>query len=146
MKLLSVTAPLLIVSLTGVAVSGMGLMAVRAAAVSTHANLDLLRMNLRVARLHEQLLRHSRDGLAAQLRSLSPSGAAPAGGGGAGSFAGSGAGFGDLDAAAGFGGFEAAAGETRPAEVPAPPETRPVRPWPEAAAERRAGDGRRTNF
>jgi hypothetical protein len=137
MKLMSVTAPLLIVSLTGVAVSGMGLMAVRAAAVSTHANLDLLRMNLRVARLHEQLLRHSRDGLATQLRSLLPSGAAPAAGGGSGSFAGPGAGLGGLDAAA---------GEARQVEVSPQPEASPVRPWPEASVERQAGDGRRTNF
>jgi hypothetical protein len=81
MKLMSVAALVLIVALATAAVGGLGLLAVRASAVSTQASLDLLRMHLRVARLHEQLLAHSRDRLgthAGALPPLAPESAAPA--------------------------------------------------------------------
>lgn len=81
MKLMSVTVPILIVSLTVISVWGIGMLAVRASAVSTQASIDLLRTHLRVARLHEQLLRHSREAVAAHAETLLPSGAAAAGAG-----------------------------------------------------------------
>jgi hypothetical protein len=111
MKLMSVTAPLMIVALTGVAVSGMGMLAVRAAAVSTRSDIELLRMHLRVARLHEQLLRHSRNGLGAEVRSLLPGGAA------AGAVAAPAAGAGAVD-------------------VSTLPQVSQVRPWPDEAMQR----------
>lgn len=70
MKLMSFTVPVLIVSLTVIAVWGIGMLAARASAVSTQTSIDLLRMHLRVARLHEQLLRHSRNAVAAQAEAL----------------------------------------------------------------------------
>ena len=70
MKLMSITVPVLIVSLTVVALSSMSMLAIRASAVSTQTSIELLRIQLRVARLHEQLLRHSRDGLGAQVKEL----------------------------------------------------------------------------
>ena len=75
MKLLIV--PMLIVSLTVAAVGGLGTLAVRASAVSTQTSIELLRMNLRVAQLHEQLLQHSRDALAAQVAASLPRGSVP---------------------------------------------------------------------
>ena len=81
MKLMSFAVPVLVVALVTAAVGGIGLLAVRASAASTRASIDLLRMELRVARLHDQLLKHSRDDLAAHagtLRPLAPESAAPA--------------------------------------------------------------------
>ena len=72
MKLMSFTAPVLIVCLTFIAVCGLGMLAVRASAVSTQTSIDLLRMQLRVTRLHEQLLRHSRERLAAEAEAVLP--------------------------------------------------------------------------
>jgi hypothetical protein len=80
MKLMSLAVPILIVSLVVVSVWGLGLLAVRASAVSTQASIDLLRMHLQVARLHDQLLRHSRQSLGAQVEALLPGGAPPAAG------------------------------------------------------------------
>ena len=81
MKLMSFTVPMLIVSLTVISVWGIGMLAVRASAVSTQTSIDLLRMHLRVERLHEQLLRHSREALADHVELLLADGAAPAGDG-----------------------------------------------------------------
>lgn len=80
MKLMSLAVPILIVSLVVVSVWGLGLLAVRASAVSTQASIDLLRMHLQVARLHDQLLRHSRQSLGAHVEALLPGGAPPAAG------------------------------------------------------------------
>ncbi len=77
MKLMSVTVPLLIVCVTAAAVCGLGTLAVRASAVSTQTSIDLLRMQLRVTRLHEQLLKHSRDRLAAEAEAVLPRDPAP---------------------------------------------------------------------
>jgi hypothetical protein len=70
MKLMSFTVPVLIVSLTVIAIWAVGMLAVRASAVSTQTSIDLLRMHLRVERLHEELLRHSRNAVAAQMEAL----------------------------------------------------------------------------
>ena len=81
MRLMSLAALVLVAALVTAAVGGLGLLAVRASAVSTQASLDLLRMHLRVARLHEQLLEHSRHSLAThtgELPPLAPESAAPA--------------------------------------------------------------------
>lgn len=81
MKLMSFAAPVLVVALITAVVGGIGLLAVRASAASTQASLDLLRMHLRVARLHDQLLEHSRARLDAHTRALpplAPESAAPA--------------------------------------------------------------------
>ncbi|HEY3570285.1 MAG TPA: hypothetical protein VGP73_20310 [Thermoanaerobaculia bacterium] len=80
MKLMSLAVPVLILSLVIVSVWGLGLLAVRASAVSTQASIDLLRMHLQVARLHDQLLRHSKQSLGAHLEALLPGGAPPAAG------------------------------------------------------------------
>lgn len=108
MKLTSLTVPVLIVSFTVVAVWALGMLAVRSSALSTQTSLDLLRLNLRVGRLHEALVQHSRDALASQVKALLPTGSVPA-------------------AVAG----PEAAKET----VSRPFEMSPVRPWPETAAE-----------
>jgi hypothetical protein len=102
MKLL--TVPMLIVSLTVAAVGGLGTLAVRASAVSTQTSIELLRMNLRVAQLHEQLLQHSRDTLVAQVRESLPRGSVPA---------------------------AATGGEGSKEKVFMPPGESPVQPWPE---------------
>jgi hypothetical protein len=81
MKLMSLAVPVLVVALTTVAVGSLGLLAVRASTASTEASLDLLRLHLRVARLHEQLLERSRHSLAThagELPPLAPESAAPA--------------------------------------------------------------------
>jgi hypothetical protein len=81
MKLMSLAVPVLVVALTTVAVGSLGLLAVRASTASTQASLDLLRMHLRVARLHDQLLEHSRHRLAThagELPPVAPESAAPA--------------------------------------------------------------------
>lgn len=70
MKLTSFAVPALIVSLTAVAVSGVGMLTVRASAISTQTSINLLRMQLRVTRLHEQLLEQNRESLAAQAKAL----------------------------------------------------------------------------
>jgi hypothetical protein len=77
MKWMSFTTPVLIAALTVTAVWGLGMLAVRSGAVSTQASLDLLRLNLRVARLQEELLKHSRETLADQTEALRPQGAVP---------------------------------------------------------------------
>jgi hypothetical protein len=78
MKLMSLTVPVTIAALTVAAVGGLGTLAVRASAVSTQTNIELLRLNLRVAKLHEQLLQHSRDALAEQVQESLPRGSVPA--------------------------------------------------------------------
>ncbi|MFL6262311.1 MAG: hypothetical protein ACJ76Y_21650 [Thermoanaerobaculia bacterium] len=81
MKLMSFAVPVLIVALLTAAVGTLGLLTVRASAASTQASLDLLRMHLRVARLHEQLLERSQHRLAThagELPPLAPESAAPA--------------------------------------------------------------------
>lgn len=70
MKLTSFTVPALIVSLTAVTVSGVGMLTVRASAFSTKTSINLLRMQLRVTRLHEELLQRDRERLAAQAEAL----------------------------------------------------------------------------
>jgi hypothetical protein len=107
MKLTSLTVPMLIASLTVAAVGGLGTLAVRASAVSTQTSIELLRMNLRVAQLHEQLLQHSRDALAAQVQASLPRGSVPAAA------------------------TPMANGEARKEKVSTPPEESPVQPWPE---------------
>jgi hypothetical protein len=71
---MKLTGLMLIVSLTVTAIGGLSTLAVRASAVSTQTSIELLRMNLRVAQLHEQLLQHSREALAAQVRESLPRG------------------------------------------------------------------------
>jgi hypothetical protein len=78
MKLGGLAVPVLIASLSVAAIGGLGTLAVRASAVSTQTSIDLLRMNLRIARLHDELLKHSKDALASQARTLLPPGAVPA--------------------------------------------------------------------
>lgn len=68
MKLTGLSVPILIASLTVATVGGLGTLAVRASAVSTQTSIELLRINLRVAQLHEQLVQRSRDALAAQVQ------------------------------------------------------------------------------
>jgi hypothetical protein len=103
MKLMSLTVPVTIAALTVAAVGGLGTLAVRASAVSTQTNIELLRLNLRVAKLHEQLLEHSRDTLAAQVQESLPAGSVPA----------------------------AASREGLKEKASTPPEVGPVQPWPE---------------
>jgi hypothetical protein len=74
MKLMSLTVPVLIVALTVVAVWGMGMLAVKTSAISTQASLDLLRLHLRVARLHEELLDHSKRALISHAAKLAADG------------------------------------------------------------------------
>jgi hypothetical protein len=80
MKLMSLAVPVVIISLVIVAVWGLGMLAVRASAASTQASIDLLRMHLQVARLHDELLRHSRRALGSHVEALLSGGAPPAGG------------------------------------------------------------------
>jgi len=74
MKLVSLTVPVLIISLVVIAVWGMGMLAVKTSALSTQASLDLLRLHLRVARLHEELLQHSRNALVTHAAKLAADG------------------------------------------------------------------------
>ncbi|HZF09375.1 MAG TPA: hypothetical protein VFE33_11345 [Thermoanaerobaculia bacterium] len=74
MKFMSLTVPILIVSLTVIAVWGMGMLAVKTSAISTQASLDLLRLHLRVARLHEELLEHSKKALTSHAAKLAADG------------------------------------------------------------------------
>jgi hypothetical protein len=111
MKLMSFTTPVLIASLSIAAVWGLGMLAVRSSAVSAQTSVNLLRMNLQVARLHEELIQHSKETLATQMETLLPQGAVPS----------------------------AVAGRTiRTERVPTLPgldTENAVRPWPETAAE-----------
>jgi hypothetical protein len=75
MKLSSLSVPVLLASLSVAAIGGLGTLAVRASAVSTQTSIELLRMNLRIARLHDELLKHSKDALAAQAKTLPPAAA-----------------------------------------------------------------------
>jgi hypothetical protein len=106
MKLASLTVPILIASLTVAAIGGLSMLAVRAGAVSTQTSIELLRMNLRVAQLHEQLLQHSRDALAAQVQASLPRGSVPSA-------------------------APIASGESRKEKVSTLPEANSVQPWPE---------------
>ena len=78
MKMMSLTAPLLVVAMTVVAVWGLGMLTLRASAVSTHNSIELLRMHLRVIRLHDELLLQSKAALAAQVQASLPRGSVPA--------------------------------------------------------------------
>lgn len=78
MKLAGFAVPVLIAALSVAALGGLGTLAVRAGAVSTQTSIDLLRMNLRIARLHDELLKHSKNAVASQARTLLPPGAVPA--------------------------------------------------------------------
>ncbi len=70
MKLTSFTVPALIVSLTAVTVSGIGMLTVRASAISTQTSINLLRMQLRVTQMHQQLIQQNQESLAAQTQAL----------------------------------------------------------------------------
>ena len=93
------------------------MLAVKASATSTQISIDLLRQHLKVARLHDQLLSHSRQRLGSHLQRLSPS---------------------RLGA-----GDDAAELEAAPAAVPQQAQRR-LRPWPEPAASR-LDPGRRSS-
>ncbi len=123
MKLSAIAAPLLIAALTVATLAGLGTLAVRAGAVSTRTNIELLRLDLRVARLQARLLESARSGLAAQAAAVLPRGQRSGAPGGAG-----GAGAAEVTARASGGG----SGETRQDEGSAPPVESPVRPWPES--------------
>jgi hypothetical protein len=113
MKMMSFTAPLLIVAMTVVAVWGLGMLTLRASAVSTQNSIELLRMHLRVLRLHDELLLQSKGALAAQVRASLPRGSVPA-------------------ANAPIIPITPIAGrESRKERVATLPEASPVRPWPE---------------
>jgi hypothetical protein len=77
MKLMSLTTPVLIASLTVAAVWGLGMLAVRSSATSVQTSINLLRMNLQVSRLHEELIQHSQETLAGQVETRLPRGAVP---------------------------------------------------------------------
>jgi hypothetical protein len=77
MKSMSFTTPVLIAAFTVTATWGLGMLAVRSGAASARTSLDLLRLNLRVASLHEELLEHSQEALADQVETLLPQGAVP---------------------------------------------------------------------
>jgi hypothetical protein len=77
MKLTSFAVPALIVSLTAITVSGVGMLTVRASAISTKTSINLLRMQLRVTRLHEQLIQRDQERLAAQAEALRRQAAKP---------------------------------------------------------------------
>ncbi len=71
MKTLGSTLPIVILSLVLIGVWGLGLLAVKASATSTQVSIDLLRQHLKVARLHEQLLVHSKQSLELHAQELS---------------------------------------------------------------------------
>ncbi len=108
MKLAGLTTPLLLAALSVTATWGLGTLAVRSGAVSTRASLDLLRLNLRVARLQEELLRRSRDDLRGRAGAL----------------------------LAGEPGAAAGSGSREPRVSPPEPEAEgAARPWPDGVAE-----------
>ena len=110
MKMMSFTTPVLIAALTVAAIWGLGMLAVRSSAASTQTSIDLLRMNLEVARLHEGMIRRSQEVLASQVEALLPPGAVPS----------------------------AAAGPREENGVPTLPELEienAARPWPDTATE-----------
>jgi hypothetical protein len=110
MKMMSFTTPLLVAAMTVVAVWGLGMLTLRASAVSTQNSIDLLRMHLRVVRLHDELLQHSQGALAAQVRASLPRGSVPA---------------------ATAGRLTMTGSEARKENVFTPRVTSPVLPWPE---------------
>ncbi len=112
MKLMSVTAPLLIVAMTVVAVWGLGMLTLRASAVSTQNSIELLRMHLRVVRMHDELLLQSKSALAAQVRASLPRGSVPA-----------------ASAPIALAGRESR--KETASTVSTLPEANPVQPWPE---------------
>ena len=67
MKLSALAVPVLLVALTLIAVWGLGMLAIRANALSTEASVQLLRTHLEAVRLHDQLLRHTRADVEAEL-------------------------------------------------------------------------------
>jgi hypothetical protein len=121
MKLSAIAAPLLIAALTVATLAGLGTLAVRAGAVSTRTNIELLRLDLRVARLQARLLENARSGLAAQAAAALPRGLRSAPDAAVAAVAA------DVTARASGGG----SGETRQDEGSAPSVESPVRPWPE---------------
>ena len=83
MKATFFTVPIVIATLTIIAVWGLGLLAVKASAISTQTSLELLRLHLRVAQLHDQLRLRSEQSLAAEGVTLPvPPGSAPPAAGG----------------------------------------------------------------
>jgi hypothetical protein len=111
--MMSFTAPLLIVAMTAVAVWGLGMLTLRASAVSTQNSIELLRMHLRVVRLHDELLLQSKSALAAEVRASLPRGSVPA-------------------ASAPIASIVPIAGrESRKERFATLPEASPVQPWPE---------------
>ncbi|HEX4961816.1 MAG TPA: hypothetical protein VF173_13315 [Thermoanaerobaculia bacterium] len=110
MKMMSFTAPLLIAAMTVVAVWGLGMLTLRASAVSTQNSIELLRMHLRVLRLHDELLLQSKSALAAQVRASLPRGSVPAANA-------------PITPIAGR--------ESQKERVATLPEASPVQPWPE---------------
>ncbi|HEX7185570.1 MAG TPA: hypothetical protein VF756_27345 [Thermoanaerobaculia bacterium] len=111
MKSMSFTTPVLIAAFTVTTAWGLGMLAVRSGAASTRTSLDLLRMNLRVARLHEELLKQSQEALAGQVETLLPQGSVPS-------------------TAAGR------AARQEKVSTPSEPDAESAaRPWPETAAE-----------
>jgi len=113
MKMMSVTAPLLIVAMTVVAVWGLGMLTLRASAVSTQNSIEMLRMHLRVVRLHDELLLRSKGALAAQVRASLPRGSVPAA----------------SDPITPIASRESR--KEKVSTVPTLPEASPVQPWPE---------------
>jgi hypothetical protein len=125
MKLSSWTAPVLIAALITVTVCGLSLLAVRASVFSTATSLDLLRLQLRVARLQDLLIRHSQERLQERLAATAP--LLSGGGGGA---------VGAAGAAAGRGaGMPAAASGRDAAAETAADGAAPGEPWPAATVD-----------
>lgn len=77
MKASLFTVPIVIAAFLLVAVWGLGMLAVKASAVSTQTSLELLRLHLRVTRLHDELQARSRERLVADGLMAYP-GASPA--------------------------------------------------------------------
>jgi membrane protease subunit (stomatin/prohibitin family) len=130
MKLSSWTAPVLIAALITVTVCGLSLLAVRASVFSTATSLDLLRLQLRVARLQDLLIRHSQERLQGSLATAAP---LLSGGGGAGAAGAAGA-----AAGRGAGAPATASGRDAAAETAAgvaADRAAPEEPWPAAAPE-----------
>lgn len=77
MKSMSFTTPVLIAAFTVTAAWGLGMLAVRSGAASTKSSLELLRLNLRVYRLQQELLARSQEELADRVETLVGQGAVP---------------------------------------------------------------------